>query len=127
MPSRSRSTGPPSRSASRSRFDSHVNYIELDPAIDKQLGWLVTRLTYPAQNLWQADGTQISKPPGGATRIWVETRENMPPNDQSHVLPPEMHAYFATPPPLQTPRRGVQAARDVGRRVGVLVLGGAGR
>ena len=76
-------------------FDSHVNYIELDPAIDKQLGWLVTRLTYPAQNLWQADGTQISKPPGGATRIWVETRENMPPHDQSHVLPPEMHAYFA--------------------------------
>ena len=168
-------------------FDSHVNYIELDPAIDKQLGWLVTRLTYPAQNLWQvgrrrrrhlhlhlhphphrprrpsssplpppqADGTQISKPPGGATRIWVETRENMPPHDQSHVLPPEMHAYFAngtmmgrvadrarlthgqshsshrsstplcSPPPLQTPRRGVQAARDVRRRFSVLVLGGA--
>ena len=32
---------------------------------------------------------------GGATRIWVETRENMPPHDQSRVLPPEMHAYFA--------------------------------
>ena len=34
-------------------------------------------------------------PPPDATRIWVETRENMPPHDQSHVLPPEMHAYFA--------------------------------